>query len=296
MPLNVPLLIEIREKCKMSRVEFAKHLNISRNYLLRIETKQKNASLKVIEKIAVKTGLSLDRLILLEDGEEGPNAIKGFIPEPDIKTELNNERSLRMEQNLRTIELEQDMIEAKMREERYWAVICLYKKYVGIIRREDISQREKNQKIRELAKKTALDGELQFNEILETLGFTRSELKEIIGKREYKCKLDEDFSVEAPTPGAAALMLRCSVCEHRQNRECAGYSVEKAPIHVGELVKMLEENGCLTREEHAKIIMDFYYHLPVSAHDVSEALHRLKNGKPAQRGLMYLEPTQKDEK
>jgi hypothetical protein len=135
-----------------------------------------------------------------------------------------------------------------------------------------------------------------FNEILETLGFKRSELKEIIGKTEYKCKMDEDFSVEAPTPGAAALMLRCSVCEHRQNRECVGYGCEKAPVHVGELVTMLEDNGTLTREEQARIIIDFYYHLPVSAHDVSEAMYRINSGRPAQKGLMYLEPTQKDEK
>jgi transcriptional regulator with XRE-family HTH domain len=166
MPLNVPLLIEIREKCKMSRAEFAKHLNISQNYLLRIETKQKNASLKVIEKIAVKTGLSLDRLIVLADGEEGPDEIKGFILEPDARAELNNERSLRMEQGLKIMGLEHDLIEAKMTMERYWAVICLYKKYAWILCQEDISKREKNQKIRALAKRAALDGELRFNEII----------------------------------------------------------------------------------------------------------------------------------
>jgi transcriptional regulator with XRE-family HTH domain len=295
MPFNNRILFSLREGCEMNRTIFSKRLGISRSYLYKLESGLQIPSLDIVERIAANTGLSLSRLIIPENLEtalgDGPQSLYA---ESELRLELDNERSLRLEQAARLMDQDRRMVEAKMAGERYFAMICLYEEYVRILRDKGLSQAGRDEKIRGLARKAAKDGILEFNEILRMFGFTRSELKGVIGMTEYRCKKGEGFSVEARMPRGAALLLRCSVCEHRQHGECAGYGVcGNSPLGAEDLFKMLDASGFTSDEEKAKIITDYYYGLPVTAHDVAEAKYRFSRGRPAQRGLMYLEPTQR---
>jgi transcriptional regulator with XRE-family HTH domain len=293
MPFNVRLFVELRKKCEMSRPEFAKCLGLSPSYLFKVETGQEKPSLERIEMIASKTGLSLNRLIIPVNPEAVTDETLGLSTGPDTRRELNNKRALRLEQAAKILDMERSLVEAKMTCERYWAIIRLHERYAEIICDEGLSGIERKQKIKELAKTAAKEGGMKFSELLDVLRFKRSELKGVIGMAEYKCKMEEDISVEAMMPEGAALLLRCSVCAHREHGECVGYGGADSPLDVGDLVGMLTDSGFTTDEEHARIISEYYYGLPVTAHDVAEAMYRLRHGRPAQRGLMYLEPTQR---
>jgi transcriptional regulator with XRE-family HTH domain len=298
MPFNAKILVAIREGCDMKPAEFAKSLGISRGYLFKLETGAGSPGLDTVEMIAARTGLSLNRLIIPKNPEDAADDTRDYLIGPETRLELDNERALRLEQATRILDLERRLAEEKMTKERYWALIRLYEEYVSIFRDEELSKAERKEKIRALAKKAAKGGVLQFGEILRVFEFKRSELRGVIGMTEYKCKLDESVSVEAPMPRGAALMLRCAVCEYRQNGECRGYGVSgNSPLGAADIFEMLKESGFTSDKEQAKVITDYYYSgLPVTAHDVAEAKYRLRQGRRVQSGLRYLEPTQRKEK
>jgi hypothetical protein len=114
-----------------------------------------------------------------------------------------------------------------------------------------------------------------------TLRIKRSFLKKCrqAEKHVYKCRFAENGEITASNSGEAALCLRCFDCEDFESRECRGYGNEKHPRNIIVLLARLRANGVTDAAEHVRILEKFYK-LPMSLHELAEVLYRDKNGLP----------------
>jgi hypothetical protein len=148
------------------------------------------------------------------------------------------------------------------------------------IQSAELAKPEKSRKIASLARETAVNGEVRFDEIAYILGVSKSTLKHWLesSKSLYKCRLFEDRTVIAATPGEAGTRLACFDCEARAKGSCRGYGENNYPENFFALIAMIAANGVCEREEQSKLLRDSY-DIELTAHQISELVSRKKLGK-----------------
>jgi transcriptional regulator with XRE-family HTH domain len=276
-------LIGLRLKDGISRSDFAKLLGVSYNHIQKIETGQREPSLDLLRKIARYTGVPAGTFIGDEE-ESSPEDVNG--PEKitalmDVISDLNRERFTMKAMESRILGLE------KLRD-HILAVNALQEKFI-IILRQDISHVERGKKMAALARTAIRTGEIRFDEVQAALHLNRRVLKQWLESEsgEYRCKLFDGRTVTATTPTEAGIKLRCFDCEARADEDCRGYGESSYPENLFIIIGLLEANGIHGREEQARILRESF-DMDITAHQLSDALSRQKNGKPVPEDIVNM--------
>lgn len=287
MAFNCVVVAEIRRRDSIKRQDLARLLGVSDNYLYRIERGLKQPSLHLVQKISEITGLPIEQLLHGHSPPEGQGIYDGARTYVEMLNKVNRERYERLALEKRNMELEQ-MVEHLI------AVIHLHMRIVDILSTEALSRGAKAAALEKLARVTAAEGEVDFNEILAALKIRRSTLKNWLRteKQAYRCLFAESGGIAASTPGEAALRLGCFDCEARELGECRGHGNEKQPENLIVLIARLEANGVIGRAEQAQILEE-NYGVCISAHEISEILYRSKRGIRMPEGALNMEATKR---
>jgi hypothetical protein len=149
---------------------------------------------------------------------------------------------------------------------------------------------EKNERLEKLAITAVQEDVLSIGEILAVVRVKRSVIKKRLnaGKRVYKCRFADSGEVTASNAGEAALCLRCFDCQDFESGECRGYGNEKDPKNIITLLARLRAHGVTDNSEHVRILEKFY-RLPLTLHELSEVIYRDKQGLPIPDGIYYLD-------
>jgi len=287
MSFNFGLVKEIMRRDSIKKSELAGLFGISYTHLYMLEKGLKNPSLKLIEKIAKALEVPLTELLTDEtaqEGKEGEIEIYGSVRIlVDLKNKLERERRDRLKAEKYALELER-------RTERLEAIIELHKRFGDIACAGSLTEGEKNEKLEELARAALQEDILSIGEILTVVRVKRSVIKKRpnAGKRAYKCRYAEGGEVAASNAGEAALCLRCFDCQDFESGECRGYGNEKDPKNIITLLARLRAHGVTDAAEHVRILERFYK-LPLTLHELSEVLYRDKQGLPIPEGIYYLD-------
>ena len=281
MPFNSRLLTGIRIKKGVSRLDFAKLLGVSYNHIQKIETGQREPSLDLLRAISRYTGVPPGAFIEDESAFErvdGPEKVTSLI---ELINDLNRERFTIKTLKNRVVELE------KLRDHML-AVNTLQEMFICILK-QDKSPAEKGKKIASLARSTIRTGEIRFDEVQTTLHLSRRTLKKWLEaeKGEYRCKLFNERTVEATTPMEAGIKLGCFDCEAKACEDCRGYGENNYPENLFILIATLEAHGIHGREEQAQLLRDSF-DMNISAHQISVALSRNKQGKSVPESLVNM--------
>jgi hypothetical protein len=163
-------------------------------------------------------------------------------------------------------------------------------RFAGIKLNESLPEDEKNRKIKELAKEAIHENVAAFSETLAVFRITRSTLKNWLREEKlvYGYKFAEGGEIMASNPGEAGLCLRCFDCKEFESGECAGHGGEKRPANIIVLFARLRANGVLQKEEHSRILEE-YYGIPLTPHEISETIYRYKRGMSIPEGIFYLD-------
>ena len=286
MSFNFRLVREIRQRDSIRRADLANLLGISDTYLYMLEKGLKRPRLELIEKIARVIGVPVAELLLDETssdedgrGEAHDNA-RTLV---DLKNKVEHERRGRLK-------AEKSALEHERKNERLESVIGLYRRFGDIACDINLTDSEKTEKLEELAKAAVLEDSLSVSEILAVTRVKRSVLKKRpnAGKRTYKCRFAEGGELTASNAGEAALCLRCFDCQDFESGKCRGYGNEKHPKTIIVLLTRLRANGVTDAAEHVRILEKFYK-LPLTPHELSEVLYRDKQGFPIPEGIYYLD-------
>jgi transcriptional regulator with XRE-family HTH domain len=286
MAFNCEFIGEIRKKDSISRTTLASLLGISETYLYMLEKGKKDPSLRLLKKIAEIIGVPVKKLLKEEtETEEEIEMHDGVSTLVDLRNKLENERRARLKAERYTLDLER-------KTEHLEALIGLHIRFEDIICDNSLSESEKMGKLEELAKTAAGESELAFNEILAVLRVGRSILRKWlhVEKHAYTCRFVRGRKIMASNPGEAALRLRCFDCEDFESKKCKGHGDEKRPENIIELIDRLKVHGVLNRIEQVRILEECY-HLPLSPHELAEALYRGKRGLPIAEGIYYMDNT-----
>jgi transcriptional regulator with XRE-family HTH domain len=245
-----------------------------------LEKGKKEPSLRLVEKISETLGVSAEKLLRGETEDEVYDGVSTLV---DLRSKLENERRARLKAERCVLELER-------KSEHLEVLIGLHTRFEDIVCQTLLTESEKMEQLENLAKTAAGENELAFNEILTVLRIGRSILKNWlhVEKHTYTCRFVKGGKIMALNPGEAALCLRCFDCEDFGSKKCKGYGNEKRPNNIIELIDRLKANGVLNRIEQVQIL-EKYYNLPLSPHELSEVLHRAKHGLPIVDGIYYLD-------
>lgn len=282
---------ELRQKIEIKRADFARMLGISDNYLYCVERGTRKPSLGLLERIAVISGMPLEKFVRLQsgqeegepDGEGEEGLLGGARVYAGVLHKLRRERHARKATEDRNAELERI-------NEHLQIVLHFHMLFEDILCEESLSRGERMQKIQALAKATGRAGEVTFPEMQSTLRVKRAVLRNWLRseQRIFKCLLIEDREVVATTPGEASLRLCCFDCDYYESRECCGYGEEKRPENIITLVVRLEANGVYNRTEQARILEESYG-ITISGHQISEIVYRSRYGLKMPEGAFNLE-------
>ena len=286
MPFNYRLLTELRLKNGISRPDFAKLLGISYRHMHNIEAGVREPSLDLLRAISQYTGAppgafledesSFETLDTMDGTEKAANLI-------ELIKDLNRERFTVKTFEKKTLDLEKQR-------EHMLAVIALQEKYIELLR-QDKSPIEKGKKIAALARSAVREGEIRFDEVQAILRLNRRKLKQLLESEigEYRCKLFDDRIVTATTPMEAGIKLGCFDCEARADNDCRGFGENNYPENIFMLIAMLEANGIHNREEQARLLRDSF-EMDISAHQLSVALWRNREGKSVPEDMVNMRP------
>jgi transcriptional regulator with XRE-family HTH domain len=247
-----------------------------------LEKGKKAPSLRLIEKIVEVSGVPAEKLLKEETGE-GNGIYDGVSTLVDLRSKLENERRARLKAERYALELER-------KSEHLEALMGLHMRFENIVCQTSLTEIEKMQQLENLAKTVADEGELTFNEILTILRVGRSILKSWlhVEKHAYTCRFVKGGKIMASNAAEAALCLRCFDCEDFESKKCKGYGNEKRPDNIIELIERLNAAGVLNRIDQVRIL-EKYYHLPLSPHELSEVLYRGKRGLAIAEGIYYMD-------
>lgn len=282
---NAKLIREMRKQRSLRLAKFAELLEISEAYLSMLEKGRRQPSLTFIQRLVDMTGIPVDRwLVISSSNDEAASSGKENVSAAmDIKNRLTRKHRELMKAVERNWELEQA-------NEHLAAGIRLRNDYGEIIGADSLPKIEKLKKLEELASRTMKQGELNFDEILDVLKVNRSMLRNWleVKKQAYKCRFVGSGEIMACSPGEAALSLCCFDCKELETGECLGHGNEKRPENIAELLDRLRANGVYGGAEQA-LILEKYYGLPLTAHDIANIRYRIKNGLPISDDLFYLD-------
>jgi transcriptional regulator with XRE-family HTH domain len=286
MSFNFELVREVLRRDSISRAELAGLVGITDTYLYMLEKGLRDPRLVMIEKIARVIGVPVAELLRDEtesDRDGGTEAHDSARVQVDLKNKLERERRGRLK-------AEKSMLEQERKTEHLEAVIGLYKRFGDITLNGSLTEDEKTGHMEELAKTAMSEDVLSVSEILAVLRIKRSFLKKFrqAEKHVYKCRFAENGEITASNSGEAALCLRCFDCEDFESRKCRGYGNEKHPKNIIVLLTRLRANGATDAAEHVRILERFYK-LPMSLHELSEVIYRDKHGLPIPEGIFYLD-------
>jgi transcriptional regulator with XRE-family HTH domain len=286
MPFNFERVKEIMRRDSISRAELAGLVGVTDTYLYMLEKELRDPRLKMLEKIASVIGVPVAELLRDETASDKDGATEvydGARILVDLKNKLERERRGRLK-------AEKSMLEQERKTEHLETVIGLYKRFGDITLNGSLTEIEKTEHLEELAKTAMSEDVLSVSEILAVLRLKRSFLKKCrqAEKHVYKCRFAENGEITASNSGEAALCLRCFDCEDFESRECRGYGNEKHPRNIIVLLARLRANGVTDAAEHVRILEKFYK-LPMSLHELAEVLYRDKNGLPIPEGIYYLD-------
>ena len=286
MIFNFGVVKEIRLRDSIKRADLADLLDVTDNYLYRLEKGLKQPSLNLIRRVSEIIGVPVEDLFHehsppeATDGEVIYEGARTFV---EIVNKLNRERQNRFQIEKRNLELER-MVEHLL------VVIHLYMRFGDILSEESLSRSEKMKKMEKLAITTASEGEINFNEILAVLKIKRSTLRNWLRSEKiaYPCLFAEGGEIMASTPGEAALKLGCFDCEGRESGECKGHGNEKGPENLIVLITRLEANGVINRTEQSRVLEESYG-VSISAHEISEIVYRDKHDIRMPEGVFNME-------
>lgn len=288
MSFNCNLIQEIRLKDSLERRDLANLLGITSHYLYMIEKGMRQPSTGIILQIAKIFDVSIEKL-LCEESEPGGDEDIGrgvdIRPLIDLKKKLDRERHDRRSVEKRNLELEWAL-------EHLTALVGLHVQFEDIMCRHTLALNEKMKMLEKLARTMAHEGEFTFSEMLTVFRVKRPVLKQWLdlGKRAYPCRLTEEKSVVAATPGEAALRLTCFDCAALESGECRGYGNEKRPENLILLLVRLAANGVYGRDEQSRLLEE-NYGIKLSPHEISVMVHRYKSGMAIPEGIFNLEAT-----
>ena len=286
MTMKPEIIRKIREKTTLSRSEFADLLGVTENYLYRVESGMRKPSMKLLEAMAELSGVTVRKLTDIAeepDEAEAERAVSAAHMYIEAITKLRHERHNRKDLEMRNAALEHAL-------EHLWAVVQLHQQFDDIVCQEALPHRQKQQKLEELAKATAEEGEVTFNEMLAIFRVKRAVLKSWLksGQRTYKCMSMEDREVIASTPGEAALRLCCFDCEYHESRECTGYGNEPRPENLIALLARMEANGIYNRTEQSRLLEESFG-IKMSPHQISETVYCHRYGHRVPEKSFHLE-------
>jgi transcriptional regulator with XRE-family HTH domain len=286
MSFNFGLVKEIMRRDSIKRSELASLLGISYTYLYMLEKGLKRPGLELVEKIAKVIGVPVAELLLDEtssDEDGGGEAHDNARTLVDLKNKVERERRGRLK-------AEKSALEQERKNERLESVIGLYKRFGDIVCNVNLTDSEKTEKLEGLSKAAVMEDDLSVSEIIAVTRVKRSVLKKSpqARKRAYRCRFAEGGEIAASNAGEAALCLRCFDCQDFDSGDCRGYGNEKDPKNIITLLARLRMHGVTDAAEHVRILEKFY-RLPLTAHELSEVIYRDKNGLPIPKGIYYLD-------
>lgn len=280
------IIRKIREQATLTRGVFAKMLEISENYLYRLESGIRKPGLKLLKKVAQTCGVPFEELLdVANEPDEAEAERLCEVARMFIKAVLKT----RSEHRSR-LDLEERYAKLEYKLGHFAVLIHFHLQFEEIICNESLTKKEKLQEMEKLAKATAEQGEIAFSEMLIVFRVKRAVLKEWVAAavRVYKCLLVEDREVNACTPGEAALRLCCFECEYLEKGQCAGFGNEQRPENIIELLERLSENGIYKRDEQSKVLEESYG-IKLSEHQISEIVYRDKKGQKIPESAFNLE-------
>jgi transcriptional regulator with XRE-family HTH domain len=282
MSFNFGLLKEIRVKNGITRSEFADLLGISEDRLYRFETGLSVPGIVLIERAAYYSGIPF-RNFFSEDED---------LPEtPDRPSRLLN--LLQLINSLKKVRLDKKMEEEKVSKlekmNEHLIYVSDFQGKLTDILRQELPKSERSKKIAALARDAAKDGEMIFCEIASVSRVARVTLKRWLesGKTNYACRLDEERTVSASTPGEAEIQFACFDCEARSKGICRGYGNSCYPENFFVLINQLESNGIASRLEQSRILAETFG-VELSPHQISEYISRMKKGKSVNEDIFDL--------
>lgn len=280
------IIRKIREQATLTRGVFAKMLEISENYLYRLESGIRKPGMKLLKRVAKICGVPFEELVdVANEPDEAEAERLCEVARMFIKAVMKT----RSEHRSR-LDLEERYAKLEYKLGHFAALIHLHLQFEAIICNESMTRKEKLKEMEKLAKTTAEEGEIAFSEMLVVFRVKRAVLKEWIASaiRVYKCVLVEGREVSACTPGEAALRLCCFECEYFEKGKCAGFGNEQRPENIIELLERLSENGIYTRAEQSRVLEESYG-IKLSEHQISEIVYRDKKGHKIPEGAFNLE-------
>jgi transcriptional regulator with XRE-family HTH domain len=174
MPFNHALLREIMFKDKMDRAVLAKLLNISSDYLYRLERGLKtNITLDLLEGIADCTGYPPGAFISRADDSDKsrpePDRPSKMPSAADLLSALDRERLAKRASDYKIFELE--------KRSEYHTTLIEFILAVNAILRMELAPPERAKRMAALARKVAAAGIIQFDEIARVLEVEGSTLR-----------------------------------------------------------------------------------------------------------------------
>jgi transcriptional regulator with XRE-family HTH domain len=247
-----------------------------------LERGKKEPSLKLIDKIVKIIGMPVEKL-LSEETEDEVGIYDGVSTAVDLRSKLEIERRARLKAEKLVLELER-------KSEHFEALVGLHTRFEDIVCQTSLMESEKMELLENLAKTVAGERELTFNEILTVLRVRRSILHRWlhVETHTYTCRFVKGGKITVSNVGEAALCLRCFDCEDFESKKCKGHGNEKRPNNIIELIDRLNANGVVNRIDQVRILEE-YYKLPLSPHELSEVLYRDKQGLPIAEGIYYMD-------
>ena len=284
MPFNHALLSEIMLMSKIERADLAKLLNVSSDYLYRLERGLKtNITLDLLERIADCTGYPPgDFIIGVGEPDKSPHehGRPGKAPSvAELLSALDRERLARRASDYKILEIEK-------RSEYHMAVIEFVLAVNAILRME-LTPSERAKKMAALARETAAAGIIQFDEIARIMGVTGPILRRWLELHpiRYSCRMDEERYVMAVCPDEAAIRLVCFDCESRNKNICGGFGRAYNPKDFKDFISIFETNGIIDRTDQAKLLSESFM-MDYSPHEISDFISRIKRGKDIPENVM----------
>jgi transcriptional regulator with XRE-family HTH domain len=283
MSFNFELFKEIRRGNLMKRIELADLLGVSESHIYKLERGLKQPSQELVRKISAMSGVAFD--VLMSQEHAGEN-----VPHIGIEIKDRLERECRARKKAEKLSNKKDRII-----ERLENVIKLHVKFADIITAgQSLEQGEIRDKVEELAKETAKEGKVTFNDMRSALRLGRTTLRNCLWgkKRAFRCEFAEGGQIIAKNPSEVGLRLRCFDCSAFESKKCAGHGDETRPGNIIELMDRLVASGVSRKREQSRIL-DASYNIVLSPHEISEMLYRHNHGLHIPEGLFYMEMTKR---
>lgn len=286
MPFNPSLLTKLRSEARMSRADFANRLKISDTYLYMIERGIRLPGRELLHRISQFTGVPVGAFL----DEELTDMCK-FVSETHLKSP-------------NVAGLQKDLVrerEEKAEMERRWSetgkiivnllgIIGLHEQLRDLMARFIAPSKELEAEVSNMARETASQGVLAFDEICNVLKIKPSTLKKMLGSadRIYRCKFDLKDPVRAMTTEEAGIYFLCFECGYREDHACEGYGENTQPDTIFDVISRLERAGIKSRAEQAKVLEE-HYGLRHNPAVIREYVYRNKAGKHVPEGVVNME-------